>query len=229
MTDVIRTRLGMAVVLAVLGAPMRLLGVEYAQEYQVDLDAQNIVRFVSRATIEEFDGVTDRIDGFVLLAAERLEPGLSGDGTELYFEVDLASLDTGIKLRNRHMRDNYLEVREHPYATLEGRLGSVQEMGDGEFRVALVGTFTIHGVSQRASVACEASEEGAGYRVRCTWELLLSDYEIEIPKVMFMKLANEIRMELDFVLEPTTIPTPEATFWPTSILMSTPTSSGETR
>lgn len=223
MRDVRRAQWVVTVVLAMLVAPTGLWGSEYVQEYQVDLDAQNTVRFVSRAAIEEFEGVTDRIDGFVLLATERLEPGLDGDGTELYFEVDLASLDTGIKLRNRHMRDNYLEVRKYPYATLEGRLGSVQAMGGGSFRVALVGTFTIHGVSRRTSVPCEAVEAGAGYRVRCTWELLLSDYDIEIPKIMFMKLANEIRMELDFVLEPTTKPTAGPTFDQLATSTSAPT------
>ena len=78
--------------------------------------------------------------------------------------------------------------------------------------MAMVGTFEIHGVSRRASVPCEATEQGAGYRVRCSWEIRLSDYDIEIPRVMFLKLANEVRMELDFVLEPVTNPTPNPTF-----------------
>lgn len=185
-----------------VGAPGDLLAVDYQREYQVDLHAQNSVRFISRAVVEEFDGVTDRIDGFVLLATDRLQPGLNGDGTELYFEVDLASLDTGIKLRNRHMRDNYLEVEKYPYATLEGRLGSVHTRVEGGFMVALVGRFSIHGVSRRTAVHCEVTEEGEGYHARCSWEILLSDYNIKIPRIMFMKLANEVRLELDFVLVP---------------------------
>ena len=172
------------------------------QEYQVDPDADNTVTFISRASIEQFEGVTSLIDGYVLLTTPRLEPGLGGAETELYFEVDLASLDTGITLRNRHMRDNYLEVRAFPYATLEGRLGSVQARADGGFGVALVGTLGIHGVSKRVSVQCDVTEEGLGYRTQCSWQVLLSDYEIEIPKIMFLKLANEIRLELDFVLMP---------------------------
>jgi polyisoprenoid-binding protein YceI len=179
------------------------------QEFQVDLNVENTVRFLSRATIEDFEGVTDRVDGFVLLSTPRLEPGLGGEGTEFYFEVDLADLDTGIKLRNRHMRDNYLEVRDYPYATLEGSLGSVQVMPDGGFRIAIVGMLGIHGVSNRVAISCTASEQGAGYRVACDWEVLLSDYDIEVPRVMFMKLANEIRIQLEFTLMPVTSGLPE--------------------
>jgi polyisoprenoid-binding protein YceI len=192
-------------VLALICVPAGLKG----QEFQVDLQAENTVRFVSRAVIEEFEGVTERIDGFVYLAAPHLESGLGGDGTEFYFEVDLASLDTGNTLRDRHMRDNYLEVREYPYATIEGRLGSVQGNSAEGFQVAIVGALGIHGVSRRVSIRCEAEEEGPGYRVRCAWNVLLSDFDIEIPKVMFLKLANEVRIELDFVLVPITSPDPQ--------------------
>ena len=76
-----------------------------SQEYHVDLDADNEVRFVSQAPIEEVVGVTDRIDGYVLLDGPRLEEGSATEGTQLYLEVDLGSLDTGLGLRNRHMRD----------------------------------------------------------------------------------------------------------------------------
>ena len=172
-----------------------------AQEYHVDTDAERTVRFISRAAIEEFDGVTERIDGYVYLEEPGLDPGNAAGRSEFYFEVDLASLETGISLRDRHMRDNYLEVREYPWAVLEGEVGSIERSGQG-WRIAAVGDFTVHGVTREISVPCDVSPDGEGFRVFCSWDLLLSDYDIEIPKMMFMKLANEIRLELSFRLEP---------------------------
>ena len=32
--------------------------------------------------------------------------------------------------------------------------------------------------------------------------MLLSDHDIEIPKVMFLKLANEIQVEVEFTVSP---------------------------
>ncbi len=172
------------------------------QEYHVDRDADNEVRFTSEAPIEEVVGVTNRIDGYVLLNEPRLEAGSATEGTQLYLEVNLASLDTGLGLRNRHMRDNYLEVRDFPYAFFEATIERIEETAAGLFRVTAQGVLNIHGVEREVSVPCDVSARQDGYRARCTFNLLLSDFDIKIPKLMFLKLANEVRLELDFTVQP---------------------------
>lgn len=173
-----------------------------AQEFQVDPRAENVVRFTSRASIEEFQGVSDRIDGYVLLNGPTLSGTTGGDSTEVYLEVDLASLDTGIGLRNRHMRDNYLEVRKYPFATYRARIARA-EAGPGQtYRVSARGTLSIHGVDRERELTCRVEPRGSGYRAQCAFEVLLSDHDIDIPKIMFLKLANEIRLELDFTVAP---------------------------
>jgi polyisoprenoid-binding protein YceI len=170
------------------------------QEYDVSHQAKNQVRFVSTTTVQAFDGVTEHIDGYVKLGSSPLSAA-SASGSDLYLEVDLASLDTGIGLRNRHMRDDYLEVKKYPYATYKGRIAQVRQ-GDGSSQVTAEGTLSIHGVDRPASVQCDVDTAGAGYHASCAFQLLLSDYDIKIPKVMFLKLNNEIRLELDFTVAP---------------------------
>lgn len=172
-----------------------------AQEYHVDLEADNVVRFISEATIEDFEGVTAAIDGFIVLGSGGLVEGAT-EGSDFYLEVDLGSLDTGIGLRNRHMRDNYLEVDRFPYATFAGGFGDVSPGDDGWMRVVGQGDLGIHGMSRSMEIPCDVAPSGGGFRARCAFEVLLSDFGIEIPKVMFMKLANEIRLELDFYVAP---------------------------
>ena len=191
-----------------LSTPILVLGVTgglgavptAAQELHVNREADRLVRSISQAPIEDFDGVTDRIDGYVLLDGPTPAESTGGESTEFYFEVELAGLDTGIGLRNRHMRDNYLEVERYPYATFEG---TVEELGpdpDGGLRLTAAGAFSVHGVSRAMRVPCQVASEGDGWRVRCAFQVLLSDHDIEIPQVMFLKLANEIELELDFAL-----------------------------
>ena len=193
-----------------LTALLALVGPLSAQEFQVDLEAERLVRFISDAPIDDFDGTTDRIDGYVLLDAPRLEEARGGDGTSFYFEVELASLDTGIGLRNRHMRNDYLEVHDYPYATFEGRVASVRGTGgnpaspdgtiDGTYELVAEGTFGVHGVERPLSVPCTATPGEGRFTVACAFQVLLSDHDIEIPQVMFLKLADEIRLELEFTV-----------------------------
>lgn len=173
-----------------------------AQEFHVDGAATNVVRFTSRAATEEFEGVTDRIDGYILLDGPALGPSTGQGETRLYVEVDLATLDTGIGLRNRHMRDNYLEVRTFPFATFEGRIHSVEDQPGRSFSVTSRGVLRIHGVARDRLLTCTVTPEGGGYRARCAFEVLLSDHAIAIPRLMFLRLANEIRVELDFTVRP---------------------------
>ncbi len=171
-----------------------------AQEYQVDRSAANTVTFISRAPIEEFEGVTDAIDGYAYWRGDGLAAGADYADSELYFEVDLNGLDTGIGLRNRHMRRNYLETHKYPYATYAGRSTRVSSVADG-FLVSATGTLGIHGRKREAAVDCPASRTAGGYRIICRFRVSLKDFDIAIPSLMFMKISETIRLELDFFVQ----------------------------
>ena len=172
------------------------------QAYQVALESDRLVRFTSRTVIDEFEGTTERVDGLVLLNTEELTDRTGGPESEIYFEVDLASLDTGIGMRDRQMRDSYLEVEQYPYAAFGGTIEQVVSLPGAMFRVTTRGILGIHGVKQERALTCDLATVNKGYHVNCSFPVFLSDHDIEIPKLMFLKLNNEIRMELDFILEP---------------------------
>ena len=172
------------------------------QAYQVALESDRLVRFTSSTAIDEFEGTTERLDGLVLLNTEELTDRTGGAESEIYFEVDLASLDTGIGMRDRQMRNSYLEVDRYPYAAFGGTIEQVVSLPGKMFQVTTQGILGIHGVEQERALTCNLAKVNEGYRVNCSFSVFLSDHDIEIPKLMFLKLNNEIRMELNFILEP---------------------------
>ena len=172
------------------------------QAYQVALESDRLVRFTSSTAIDEFEGTTERLDGLVLLNTEELTDRTGGAESEIYFEVDLASLDTGIGMRDRQMRNSYLEVDRYPYATFGGTIEQVVSLPGEIFQVTTQGILGIHGIEQERALTCNLATVNEGYRVNCSFSVFLSDHDIEIPKLMFLKLNNEIRMELNFILEP---------------------------
>lgn len=174
-----------------------------AQEYHIDRSRENRVVFISRAPIDEFEGITDLIDGYAYIEGDSgLVAGADYGGSELYLEVELNGLDTGIRLRNRQMRDDYLETGRYPYATYSAAIESVDRNSGGEYTINASGTFSVHGVERPLEISCNSVAAGAGYRVRCGFEVLLSDYNIERPALMFLKLSDTIRLQLDFYLKP---------------------------
>ena len=173
------------------------------QAYQVAIESERSVSFTSRTAIDEFEGTTERVDGLVLLDTDELTDLTGGIDTEIYFEVDLSSLETGIGMRDRHMRDNYLEVNQYPYAAFGGTIERVIPLPGMGFQVTTRGVLGIHGVERERTLTCDLVTIDAGYQVSCSFTVRLSDHDIEIPRIMFLKLNNEIRLQLGFILEPT--------------------------
>jgi hypothetical protein len=158
---------------------------------------------MSDAPLEDFEGVTDRIDGFLFLSGEGLGGETELATSEFYFEVDLASLDTGLGLRNRHMRNRYLETDEFPFASFTGRVVLLDADGPGRYRAVTRGTLAIHGVEREREIECAATSHEVRLRLRCAFQVILSDHDIPIPKLMFMKIDEVMELDLDFFLSPT--------------------------
>jgi polyisoprenoid-binding protein YceI len=168
----------------------------FSNEFQVDKSKKNLVKFISNATIEDFEGITNNIDGYLIFNGNDFQ-----SESDLYFEVDLRTLDTGIGLRNRHMKENYLETDKYPMTSYKGKIIYVEKVSDNESKVTLDGSMFIHGVTKPLKVNGNIFPVDGGYRIKAFFEVLLTDYNIEIPKLMFMKISNTMRLVLDFYVK----------------------------
>lgn len=165
-----------------------------ATELNVDGNKPNQVKFISDAPLESFDGITEKIDGYVLWDGDALI-----NKSEFYFEVDLASLDTGMGLRNRHMRDNYLQTDDFPYAEYAGKITGMERIdGKETWHVSTEGKLKIHGIEKNVTIEGTVSREDDSYHVQSEFNVKLTDYNIKVPKLMFMKLNEIIRLEIEF-------------------------------
>ncbi len=166
----------------------------YSAECHVNKDKNNVVKFISDAPLEDFEGVTDKIDGFIHI--ESIE---SLVGSKLYFEVDLNSLDTGIGLRNRHMRENYLHTEKFPFTYFEGEITKSEKDTDSRYKVSVEGQIFIHGKTKdiEASGYITTNNEGS-YRIQSKFDIALTDFDIEVPELMFMKIDEKMDIVLDF-------------------------------
>lgn len=105
------------------------------------------------------------------------------------FVVDLNSFTTGIKLRDRHMREKYLETSKYPEATLQ--IDSVQ-LQSKNFKGAL----TIHGKTQTIQGDCDIKKEPKRLIIGAKFATKISDYGIDVPSYMGITVADEVRVQV---------------------------------
>ncbi len=149
------------------------------------------IEFLSNVPLHDFVGVSDVLTGRVDLAENSVD-----------FYVDLNTLDTGIGKRDKDMRKT-LETDDYPFAEFFGTLlTGVDPAAAGPQPVQVEGDFTIHGITRSIQVPGEITFSEDGMRIQAAWTLLLEDYEIQPPRLLFLKVDDEQAITLDILLKP---------------------------
>ena len=119
---------------------------------------------------------------------------------DLVFRVPLSGLDTGIGLRNRHMR-GYLDVANFPDAELHVRRKGVAFPSAGKTAETDVrGTITLHGISRPCSIHYRVEQVQPGeYRVHGTTRIDIRDFGIEVP-AWGVRIDPSVGIQVDFAL-----------------------------
>ncbi len=146
-----------------------------------------------------FEAVTTSLSGTLGIAA--LRPAvLRGDLT-----VDLSSLDTGIALRNAHLRDKYLEVdKGGDFATAvlsDVRLDKV-EASTFKGRTPFTGMLRLHGTRRPVSGRADIRFEGADVRVAASFPVRIDDYGIAPPRYLGVGVKNEVQVKVSLLVTP---------------------------
>ena len=146
-----------------------------------------------------FEARTPSLTGTVA-AGDSRPPVFSGD-----LSVDLRTLDTGIGLRNEHLRNEYLEVGHgegFERAVLsEIRLGDVDpETFSG--RTAFTASFLLHGARRTVTGHAEIHRDGSSVRVEATFPVTLPDYGIAKPRYLGVGVKDEVEVKVSLVAVP---------------------------
>jgi len=141
-----------------------------------------------------FDAKTTALSGAIRTNAAR-------SAFEGSLAVDLRTLDTGIELRNDHLRENYLEVDKGAgydravlsEIDLKGLNGDAPE-GKGSF----TGSLMLHGVKQAVTGPVEIRKGDTGLRVRASFPVNLPDYNIAEPRYLGVGVRNIVQVTVTF-------------------------------
>ena len=158
-----------------------------AQSFMAD---DGYVEFVSTAPLLEFKGVSEHLTGLIDLETMMVD-----------FYVDLNTLETGIRRRDRDMRNSYLETDKFPFAEFSGELISEFDPNLMEPQEAIAtGKFKIHGEERDIEVVGTLTPGSDSLQLEASWIVLLEDYNIDRPGVLFYQLAEEQTVNISIEL-----------------------------
>ena len=155
------------------------------------------VRVRCRLTVGgSFDAVTSQISG-----ALRLENvGASGYAGEI--RVPLDTLDTGISLRNVHLRETYLEVergeefREAVLTAVE--LAEPFSSGAPDHETGFRALLSLHGMERHVEGEARLARRDGQVRVEAEFPLSLAEFAIPPPRYLGVGVRDEVRITVTF-------------------------------
>ena len=112
---------------------------------------------------------------------------------ELVF--DLSTLKTGIELRDSHMKDNYLEVKQFPTAKL--KLTDVEFPKDLDGDMKFKGMMTLHGVEKEVEGKAELDNDDGNIKMTAEIPVKLSDFKIAIPSYKGITVAEKVSIHFE--------------------------------
>lgn len=129
---------------------------------------------------------------------------IDDDGTTLRITVPLAGVHTGISLRDRHMREKYLEVSKYPDAVLEVPWSAVKLPADGQTSEGTAtGKMSLHGKTHDVQVKYRIVRTGSRYQVSGNVPLNIKDYDIDVPSYFGVTVQPDIDTSAAFTAERT--------------------------
>lgn len=188
---------------------------ETARKFFIDDPVgRNSVTFKSEAPLEDMVGTTNQITGFI-----QFNPDNPTAGAEAELSVPVASLNTGIPVRDEHMRSaNWLNAESHPQITLkinsvkEAKI--VKEMDNAKtFDLTVSGEFTLRGITRPVEFPARVTffKENESTKMRLAGDLLavrgtffvpLADYKITGPEGMTAigsKISDNIEVSVNIM------------------------------
>jgi YceI-like protein len=124
---------------------------------------------------------------------------VADSGEAVKVSVPLASMKTGISIRDKHMHEKYLQTPNYPSADLNVPRSSLRIPADGSnVSQDAQGTLQLHGKSRPVNFRYTSSRDGARLKVRGTMHINMNDFGIEVPVYLGVTVKPDVDVVAQF-------------------------------
>jgi polyisoprenoid-binding protein YceI len=165
-----------------------------SRTYTMAKGGNNVAEFHAEDTYDSFDGKTSDVTGTIV--ADPASP--SASSVQIAINVD--SLDTGVSLRNKEMRERYLQTDKFGTATFK----SVSVTGPASLapnqpaEISVAGDLTLHGVTKRMTIPVRVVLIPDG-RIHATtnFKIHMPEFGISVPHTILVTVNDDVPVRLD--------------------------------
>jgi hypothetical protein len=143
------------------------------------------ISFFSEAPLEDIKAINDKVRAVYDV-----------DTKQLVFQLEIKDFIFPKALMQEHFNENYLESDLYPTSTFSGKVIS-QSLGNA----IVEGHLKIHGKRNKIKADGILKKENNTVNISAEFTVKLQDYDIEIPKIVMYKIAEEIEVQVNIELK----------------------------
>ena len=119
---------------------------------------------------------------------------------ELVFQLRIEDFIFPIKLMQEHFNENYLESDIYPISNFQGKILSEKSKNNSD-KTKVEGDLMIHGITNLITVEGDLIEKNNSVYISTDFTIRLKDYDIDVPKIVFYKIAQIIDISVEIKLD----------------------------
>ncbi len=120
---------------------------------------------------------------------------LNAGTRDLAIQMKITDFQFPNKLMQEHFNENYMESERYPTAKFTGKITEdIDFSKSGSYPVTAAGNMTIHGVTKPVVVKGTLVAYGNELKVSFAFKVRTEDYNIEVPTLVFDKIAEVIEV-----------------------------------
>ncbi|MCK5170936.1 MAG: YceI family protein [Bacteroidales bacterium] len=152
------------------------------------------IYFISHTDVIDIDADNHQVASFL-----NIETG------KIQFAVLIKSFKFSLATAKEHFNESYMESDKHPKASFKGKIlniDSVDLSTDGVYNISVLGTITIKAVEKEIEVQAILTVDNKKINAVSEFELLISDFDVKIPKLVEKRVAEliQVKLNMNYVL-----------------------------
>jgi hypothetical protein len=160
----------------------------FAQQY---LSKNGDVSFFSEAPIENIEAVNKKATGVIDLRTGGFA-----------FQIMIEDFVFPNSLMQEHFNESYMESDKFPNSTFTGVISDISTLDlSKEQSIDVSGNFLLHGINRQMNMTATISLKDEKLNISSQFDIVLDDFNIDIPKIMMYKIAEVINVTIEMNLQ----------------------------